>query len=90
MKILLLGNKADLEGQRVVSSKQGEELSRQYKCIHYEVSAKTGSNVATALINLVKMMLASVTEPHNDGTPTSDVIKLHNSSEKVEKIKCCR
>jgi len=86
----LLGNKIDLEEKRVVSSNQGEELSRQYKCVHYEVSAKTGVNVASALINLVKMMLASVTQQHSGGTPISDVIKLHNSLDKIEKVKCCR
>jgi len=75
----------------MVSSNEGEELSRQYKCVHYEVSAKTGANVASGLINLVKMMMASVTLSHNDATTTSDhVIKLHNSFDKVEKVKCCR
>jgi small GTP-binding protein len=38
--IILVGNKSDLENQRQVSKKEGEEKARQWGAVYYETSAK--------------------------------------------------
>ena len=83
----MLGNKADMTSLRVVSHDAGRELARQYKCGHCEVSAKTGDNVVSSLITMVKMMVAMETEQNKP----RNVIHLHNhtSSVPVHTHKCC-
>ena len=51
---LLIGNKSDLEGSRVITKEQGENLSNQLESIDYiETSAKNGANVEDAFKKLV-------------------------------------
>ena len=83
---MLLGNKADMTSLRAVSHDAGREVARQYKCGHYEVSAKTGDNVVSSLITMVKMMIAMETEQNT----SRNIIHLHNhASESVHTHKCC-
>ncbi|CAI2381015.1 unnamed protein product [Moneuplotes crassus] len=44
-KIMLIGNKADLNAVRSVTYKEGFELSLEYGIQFFEVSAKTGHNI---------------------------------------------
>src|SRR5438034_1190733 len=43
--LVLVGNKLDLTIERKVSHQRGKELSRHWRCPHYETSAKTRTNV---------------------------------------------
>ena len=43
--MLILANKADLEGERAVSRSAGEEAARAFRANYAEVSAKTGEGV---------------------------------------------
>jgi small GTP-binding protein len=55
--IVLCGNKADLEGDRVVSSEEGRQLAEEYGVEFFETSALTGANVEgmfTALAKTIK------------------------------------
>ncbi len=38
--LFVIGNKCDLEAERVVRTEQGEELAEELKCPFLEVSAK--------------------------------------------------
>lgn len=49
---VLVGNKSDLEEQRVVSRERGEKLAEQYGIKLFETSAKTGEGVETAYFHL--------------------------------------
>ena len=42
VEILLLGNKADLEGDREVSNEEATSLAEEYGVTYFETSAKTG------------------------------------------------
>lgn len=42
---VLIGNKTDLEEQRVVSFREGQSYADQNSCLFYETSAKTGLNI---------------------------------------------
>ena len=59
---MLVGNKVDLEHERVVSKKQGHSLARQLNCTFMEASAKTKLNVPEvswnhSLISIYKFFL---------------------------------
>jgi len=58
----------------MVSHDAGRQVACQYKCEHFEVSAKTVENVMLLLITKVKIMMTMATDPN---TPTN-VIHLHN------------
>ncbi|KAJ3434731.1 ras gtpase-related [Anaeramoeba flamelloides] len=52
--IVLVGNKADLEGDRKVQIEDGKQLSEKYQCPFFETSAKTGKNVEESFFSLVR------------------------------------
>jgi hypothetical protein len=43
--MILVGNKCDLESERVVGKDQGQNLARQFNCAFLETSAKAKVNV---------------------------------------------
>ncbi len=43
--MILVGNKCDLEDERVVGKDQGQNLARQFNCTFLETSAKSKINV---------------------------------------------
>ncbi|KAL0818718.1 hypothetical protein ABMA28_008050 [Loxostege sticticalis] len=54
--MLMVGNKADLEMQRVVSLEEAQALSRQLKVPYIECSAKARMNVDQAFHELVRLV----------------------------------
>ena len=52
--ILLIGNKADLENQRVISKEQGEEKAKSFNLAFLETSAMNGQNLDTAFEMMIK------------------------------------
>ncbi|MFX0195266.1 MAG: Rab family GTPase [Candidatus Hodarchaeota archaeon] len=63
--IILLGNKIDLEEERVIEENDIAEFIREFKCPYIETSAKTGDNVDTAF-SLISMFLCNQTEKSID------------------------
>ncbi len=59
-KIILIGNKSDLETQRAVTYKEGAELAAHMGCPFYEVSSKEATNVEKALHTLVEAVMADL------------------------------
>jgi GTPase SAR1 family protein len=55
--LVLVGNKLDLAIERKVSSTRGEELARQWRCPHYETSAKNRTNVDEIFYDLVGQII---------------------------------
>ena len=58
-KIMLIGNKADLDC-RNVSYKEGVEFARKERMLFFETSAKTGVNINEAFADLVQELLKFV------------------------------
>lgn len=54
--IMLLGNKADLNKERVVSREQGEKLAKDHNVAFMETSAKSGLNVDLAFMAVARDM----------------------------------
>jgi len=52
--ILLIGNKADLDNQRVISKEQGEEKAKSFNVAFLETSAMNGQNLDTAFEMMIK------------------------------------
>ncbi|XP_072348501.1 ras-related protein R-Ras2-like [Scyliorhinus torazame] len=52
--MILIGNKADLEHQRLVTKDEADNLARQLKVTYLEASAKIRLNVDNAFHNLVR------------------------------------
>ena len=52
--IVLVGNKVDLEDQRVIPTSRGQELANEWNCPYFETSAKTNYNIAEAMHQLVR------------------------------------
>jgi len=54
---MLIGNKVDMESERVVSKEEGIEFARQHGCSFHECSAKTSVNVEKFFEELVLKIL---------------------------------
>ncbi|KAH0820571.1 hypothetical protein GEV33_002220 [Tenebrio molitor] len=52
--MVLVGNKCDLEEERVVGKEQGINLSRQFNCAFMETSAKAKINVNDRIVNVAR------------------------------------
>ena len=53
----LIGNKTDLTDSIKVQEKEGVELAKQYNMDFIPTSAKTGSNVEKAFMEIIKTIL---------------------------------
>ncbi|XP_050697527.1 EF-hand calcium-binding domain-containing protein 4B-like [Eriocheir sinensis] len=56
--IMLIGNKCDVNGDRVVRREDGERLAREYNVAFMETSAKTGLNVDLAFLAVARQLKA--------------------------------
>ena len=55
--VVLLGNKIDLEDERVISKQEGEELAQKYELSFYETSNKTGENIEKSCLDLINKII---------------------------------
>ena len=68
LKIFLIGNKADLEDQRVVKTKEAEELAKEHNLdLFLETSAKTGFNTKEVFVKAAKILLDNYKKYENEG-----------------------
>jgi len=54
--MILVGNKCDLQDQRVITTDQGEDLARKFACAFLEASAKTRVNVDQIFHDLIRQI----------------------------------
>jgi len=57
IKKILVGNKCDKEGERMVSREEGQKCARKYQMMFIESSAKTKEGVQTAFEELVEKII---------------------------------
>lgn len=84
LPIIIVGNKNDLEEERQVSREEGENFAKKINCNFYEVSAKTGYNVATVFDEI-----AQVTFEHLIGKEDESRKNTIQFGKGNEKKKCC-
>ncbi len=57
VKVFLVGNKSDLENERVISKEEGETFKEEKKLDRFfETSAKTGENARSSLLEAAKLL----------------------------------
>lgn len=75
--IILVGNKVDLEHQRVVSTEEGAQFAEEHELIFIETSAKTGFNVDKAFLESARVIYQNI---------QNGVQVLDNDDEKLDLI----
>jgi len=53
---ILIGNKQDLDAERVITSEEGDRMADHIHAEHYEVSAINGDNVQEAFLKMASMI----------------------------------
>ena len=82
VKMILVGNKSDLSGNRIIEYNQGVELAKEYNIDFYETSASNGENVKKIFHRIGELILEDLGEQERSG-------KLRLSKKKW-KSKCCK
>ncbi len=89
---ILIGNKIDLENERVVKKEEGEKLAKDYEVSFMETSNQTGQNIQESVIALVSKIHEIKKKE------TKEETEIYNSSNKLQtkkhknekkKKKCC-
>ena len=89
--IYLIGNKADLEDERIITQENGENLSEEYNLKFYETSCKTGANIEECFMDMANELYNIMDEKFNKNKKES---KENSESLQIEKKggkkkKCC-
>ena len=96
--LVLVGNKSDLENNRVISYEEGEDLANRFNMKFYETSACTGKNIDKLFYETTEKIIKGIEnnlyDLSNDEcgiTPGSGRKKndTNNSESKPKKKKCC-
>ncbi|XP_015212275.1 ras-related protein Rab-37 isoform X2 [Lepisosteus oculatus] len=83
--IMLLGNKSDMNSERVIKREEGEKLAREYGVPFMETSAKTGVNVELAFLAVAKELKhRAVQQPNEPKFHIHDYIESQK-----KKTSCC-
>ena len=98
VRVFLVGNKSDLENERVVSKEEGEKSKDEKKLDRFfETSAKTGENARSALLEEAKLLYKDYLkakqslangEEQNDDNQKGDKLERKKDNKKGKKG-CC-
>ena len=90
IKIFLIGNKADLEDQRVISKEQGEKMKNDYGFdLFMETSAKTGYNAQELFFQAGKILFEENDRIQRPQSISHEQIKKGFDKKNNAKKKCC-
>ena len=81
---ILIGNKSDLNDERVVSFEEGNQKAEEFGCPFYETSCKNGDNVNKCFIELAELVYEKIGKKSSQ----NDHQILRKNSSKRKK-KCC-
>ena len=77
-KVLLLGNKADLESKRKVSEKEGIDLANKYNYMFIETSSLKNENIGKSFEMMIKVLYKLKSEKNKDKSK-QDIINNNNT-----------
>eukprot|EP00924_Labyrinthula_sp_SR-Ha-C_P004557 maker-scaffold_1-snap-gene-4.21-mRNA-1 protein AED:0.12 eAED:0.12 QI:0/1/0.8/1/1/1/5/73/220 len=81
MVIMLIGNKADLEARRQVTTEEGQKFAQDNNLIFMETSAKTAANVEEAFVNTAKKIHENISTGVYDVANEAHGIKVGSNTE---------
>eukprot|EP00300_Choanocystis_sp_HF-7_P030259 c39047_g1_i1.p1 GENE.c39047_g1_i1~~c39047_g1_i1.p1 ORF type:complete len:218 (-),score=35.39 c39047_g1_i1:118-771(-) len=83
VKLILMGNKADLTDRREVSFEEGKAIADSFSMLFAEVSARTGDGVEPAFTSLVSAIFeaskSTTSDTHKPSTPAA--VNVHAKSQ---------
>ena len=82
---MLIGNKADLDSRRQVSSEEGERFAKENGLIFLETSAKTAFNVEQAFLQTSQMIYDNIDRGVYDLSNDKSGIRVGNEQYCVNK-----
>ena len=98
VKVFLVGNKSDLENERVITKEEGEKFKEEKKLDRFfETSAKTGENARSALLEAAKLLYKEYLKAKQNIGSGEAQAEDNNRGDKLTKkqennkpkIKCC-
>lgn len=93
--MIVVGNKCDLDGERQVSTQEGQNLARQFGCKFIETSAKSRINVDNAFYDIVREIrrynkeMSSYTGAPSGAQGQNGVNKMSVEDDTEKKGGCC-
>ena len=89
--LILIGNKIDMEENRVISKEEGQKLADENEIKFFETSNKDGTNIQEAASDLVNKIIENKSKenPDNNARNISNVLTQKNISIKNKNKKCC-
>ncbi|KAK8789868.1 hypothetical protein WA158_006648 [Blastocystis sp. Blastoise] len=86
---VLIGNKCDLESQRAVSTKEGQDLAKKYGINFFETSASQNTNVDECFMDLATECVKRIADDGPDDEDTKKVEIGRISDEDKKNKGCC-
>ena len=87
VQLILIGNKSDLEENRVITKERGEELARENRMLFFETSALNGNGVEEAFQKSIELVDQKIRSGFYDLSNSSNQgIKKLNNNEGGEKF----
>ena len=85
----ILGNKLDLNNERIINTEEGEQFAKNLSASFFETSAKDGTNIDQAFDELINKIYENIQyEFGNEGNLQDNSFTLTKDKEK-KKNKCC-
>ena len=66
VKIILVGNKSDLENNRVISYEKGADLAKMHQIDFYETSAFNGENIHSLFKRIGELIIKDLDKANED------------------------
>ena len=87
IQVILIGNKKDLENERVVSFDDGSSLAEKHNILFLETSAKTAFNVQEAFIKSAEKILEGILKSGVDPNKTNQNVKISSEDDDDDEIR---
>ena len=81
--IILVGNKKDLENERIISKEEGRKVAEDNNFLFFETSAKTGEN-----INEIFKKLIEIVPKDNNNIINNNILNNYNNDKIDKEGKC--
>ena len=89
IKVILLGNKTDLEDKRKIPSEEGASFALENDYIFMETSCLKNSHVADAFETLIELTYNEVSKDKNKNSLNNCILIKNDNKNKKKKLYCC-